>query len=426
MKRTITRAILAVMAFVALMPSNTLFQATAQAQAGFVVRTVPWMGLPNKPHEVFSGGSLILQGMATTGLNDTAINGTITSAIWDPGDGSANIDVTAAANSNSLAIEATKSYTGVDGQPYTATLTVKNNLGQTASDTFKIVVKTKTIDVEANMAIDKGLWYLYKQITRGTNGTVPIGYVEGTGSNIPSRVSSTSAALQAMQINNHLSTSNAAEVPYTHFVSRLLRYLESQVLVQVLNNQTTTGRNDNPDTNGNSRGLYVRENTDHRDVYILGQVMDAFISSGTPDQLAVLGPEVAAPNVQNGVKGRKYKDIVQDMLDWYAWAQMDLNASQRGSWYYTASNNTSTGHADNSTSQWAAIGGLAAERVWGLTTPAFVKSEAKLAMAYTHQTANTNSGSPALNMRGSFGYGHSGGNYLWSEGHSSSPSGMVQ
>jgi hypothetical protein len=418
MKRTITSIVVAAIAFVALSGSFRFFE-TAQAQGAMVVRTVPWMGLPNKPHEVFSGGALILQGMATAGLTDTAVNGTITSAIWDPGDGGATINVTAAANANSLAIEATKVYTGVDGQPYTATLTVTNNLGQTATDTFKIVVKAKSIDVEANMAIDKGLWYLYKQLNRTVNGVVNVGYVEGAGSSVPSRISSTSAAVQSMQINNHLATSNAAEVPYTHAVSRMLRYLESQILVQVLNNQTAgyVGRNDNPDTNANGRGLYVlAENDQNRIVYTLGQVMDAFVSSGTPTQTAVLGPATY-------VLGRQYQDIVQDMLDYYAWGQMDTGATQRGSWYYSPSNNGATGHTDNSTSQWAAIGGIAAERVWGLTTPAFVKSELKFAMAYSHNSVG--GGSP-LNMLGSFGYGNNGSVPLWSEGHSSSPSGMVQ
>ena len=76
--------------------------------------------------------------------------------------------------------------------------------------------------------------------------------------------------------------------------------------------------------------------------------MDAFVASGTPDAIARAGGA--------NVLGRRYQDIVQDMLDMFAWGQVDSGFSADGwrySWNYDA---------DNSASQWAAIGMIAAVR----------------------------------------------------------------
>ena len=76
--------------------------------------------------------------------------------------------------------------------------------------------------------------------------------------------------------------------------------------------------------------------------------MDAFVASGTPDAMARAGGA--------NVLSRRYQDIVQDMVDMYAWGQVDSGSAAGGwrySWNYAA---------DKSASQWAAIGMIAAER----------------------------------------------------------------
>jgi len=171
---------------------------------------------------VFSTGSLILGGVASVGYNDALV--TLTEAKWDPlGNG-----VTVNASGNSLNLQTTAVYNGVDGQPFSAKLTVKATIGgvvETASGIFKVVVKNKTLDVEQNMAIDKGLWYLHTIMGRGTaaapNTPVPTGWWSFSGTS-----HTTAAALQAFQINGHVEAGKPAQDPYVHDVARGLAYLQ--------------------------------------------------------------------------------------------------------------------------------------------------------------------------------------------------------
>ena len=80
--------------------------------------------------------------------------------------------------------------------------------------------------------------------------------------------------------------------------------------------------------------------------------MDAIVASGTPDAIAPTGGA--------NVIGRKYKDIVQDMVDGYAYGQTD-SGTWMGGWGYDWNN----GNSDNSVNQWAAIGLLGGESVIG-------------------------------------------------------------
>jgi hypothetical protein len=66
------------------------------------------------------------------------------------------------------------------------------------------------------------------------------------------------------------------------------------------------------------------------------------------------------------VIARRYKDIIQDMIDAYAWAQYD--SSPGGGWRYVANQ-----WPDNSACQWAAIGMIPAERTWDCIVPAWLK-----------------------------------------------------
>src|SRR6266850_8320019 len=135
-----------------------------------IVRTVPWKGNQANAHPVFPGGTLVLQAVASVGYNDTPV--ALTSASWNPGDGTGPFPVVPPA---SLALELYHVYAGADGTPYTATITVTQGT-QTATATFKVVVKNKTLDVEQDMAIDKGLWYLHKSITRTVTLGIPTGF----------------------------------------------------------------------------------------------------------------------------------------------------------------------------------------------------------------------------------------------------------
>lgn len=117
-----------------------------------VVITVPWQfsGGIEVPHDTWSGEEVILKAVVKSR------HGPLTYT-WDFGDGtSASGTVTDLYN-----VSARHTYTAASGTPFVARLTVTDTDGRTASDTFPIIVREKSLDVEINKAIDDGLWYLH-------------------------------------------------------------------------------------------------------------------------------------------------------------------------------------------------------------------------------------------------------------------------
>ena len=137
----------------------------------------------------------------------------------------------------------------------------------------------------------------------------------------------------------------------------------------------------NPDSNGNGLAIYSAESY----TYAGGIYMDAIVASGTPDAVAPTGGA--------NVISRKYKDIVQDMVDGYAYGQTDSGAWM-GGWGYDWNN----GNSDNSVNQWAAIGLLGGESVIGsgpgkwAIVPAFVKTANKNSLTNTQCLSGTSTG----------------------------------
>ncbi|MCC6406160.1 MAG: PKD domain-containing protein [Planctomycetes bacterium] len=370
--------------------------ATAAAQAGTTKSvglqaiTVPWAGDPNLPHQVFNGGSLMLQGTATVPAGCS-----LTSASWDPGDGSGPVAVSFA---NPRALELKHTYAGTNGQPFIATLTVTDSCGNASSDTFRVVVvDPKNLDVEINMAIDHGLWWLHKRQNLTTVSGIPAGFWANQ-----SYSADTSSALQAFQIHGHREIGNFAEDPYAEDVARGLVYLFTQLTPVTMSVQAAG----DPDSNGNGIGL----NTGYENYspYVLGQVIDAVVASGTPNAVTVSGDTTH-------VLGKTYAHIVQDMIDTIAWGQADTASWYRGGWRYGWNDQS----ADNSACQWNSIGTIGAERVFGSIVPAFVKSENLNYWIPNSQVFGTGTSSD-----GRFGYTDT--NPIDVNGMNTTPSGVVQ
>jgi len=315
----------------------------ASASAQLQVMTVPWRGDPNLQHQVVNGGTLMLTGAAVP-----AVGCSLASATWDPGDGSPVIPISVA---NPRVLEATHVYVGSNNQPFTATLSVTDSCGTTITDTFRLVVIDPIgLDVEVNMAIDRALWHIHKSLILTNIGTIPAGYWASQASS-----ASTASSVQALSIHGHRATGNGAEDPYIDDVLRGLAHLPTELQPVAIGIQAAG----DPDSNGN--GIGIQAPFSGNPIYVGGQVIDAFVASGTPNAVTTTGPAQ--------VIGRTYADIVQDMIDMYAWGQSE-NGAARGGWRYSFN-----ADSDNSTSQWMAIGGIAAERVFGTTIPQFVKDE---------------------------------------------------
>lgn len=165
------------------------------------------------------------------------------------------------------------------------------------------------------------------------------------------------AALQAFEVNGHRETGNPLTNPYVDDVARGLKFLQGQLKRIAIDAQGHAGTpaDPSPDTNGNGYGL---DSPYGEPVYVIGQIVDAFVASGTPSATAVLGTE----------NGRTYLDIVQDLMDSYSYGQND----NPGGWVYRWND----GGIDSSSSGWWGVGKHAAD-VWGVVTPQWVMDNNK-------------------------------------------------
>ena len=371
-----------------------LGQGVAQAAAPQVV-TVPWRGALDLPHETYNGKSIHLKGVA----HNVAPGAT---ASWDPGDGSGPQPVSVD-SPDDWVIDIVHTYpNSSDGTPFTATLEVCNNGAgagtECASDTYKVVVRDRSLDVEINIGIDEGLWYSHGQQDRSgawTDGRWL--YSTGYGNQ---NVAATAANVQAFEINNHLASGDPNQDPYVDTVARGLKYLFSRLNTQAIGVQPYG----DPDTNGNGLGVTIPSSS--RQIYELGPMMDAIVASKTPHAAVTHGPLAGLPS-PSGAPAYTYFDAVQDMVDMYAWGQYD-HATAGGGWRYSWNQ-----WPDNSACQWAAIGILAARDLWGAKVPQFVYDRNKVWLEYSDRE----------NAAGeAYGYGYTGSG----EGWGTTPSGMVQ
>jgi len=145
-----------------------------------------------------------------------------------------------------------------------------------------------------------------------------------------------------------------------------------------------------PDYNVNGIGVGISSG---RPLYEIGMVIMAIVASGAPGRIATTGPA--------NVVGRTYKDILEDMADYCAWAQNEAG-NGRGGWRYSPN----YGSSDNSVTQWPILG-LAAAETWGIKRdgPApllDVKSELELWLSYSQNF-------PKPPGDGGFGYSGPGG-----------------
>ena len=380
-----------------------LFPGAAMAQAP-VVKTVPWVAnIPLIPHDTWSGKSIRLKGTS----NQAGAN---IQYSWDFGDGSPVTAPAVVTAGNQYGLEASHAYTGTAGTVFTARLTVRNTTtGATGSKEYYVIIQDKTLGVEVNVAIDEGLWYLHKAMTRsGTAGYWHVIYYAETPAN-----------LNAFFVNGHLETGDPGN-PYTETVQRGMQFLFTRLSAAAIGNQTYPAPigTVNPDSNGNGLAVYSPAESYN---YAGGIYIDAIVASGTPDAVA--------PTGLANVIGRKYQDIVQDMVDGYAYGQTD-SGTWMGGWGYAWNN----GNSDNSVNQWAAIGLLGGESVinngpdgiphtaddvkWAIV-PAFVKTANKNSLTNTQCLSGANTGA--------FGYtnmscGWAGG---WGT-FGTTPAGMVQ
>ena len=304
---------------------------------------VPWLFVNNieQAHPIYAGKTNTLKAVA----RGVPVPFTY---VWDYGDGSGTVTNSVTNSAVVYNLEATHAYSGGDGTPYFAGITLILTNGTVYQDTYPLLVQTKSLNIEEEVAIDEGLWHVQKTQTLYAIDTNTLG---GYWSSIGT-ISATASSVQAFAVNGHLLTDDPSRDPYVDTVQRGVNYLLNNLLPEPIG-PTVNG---NPDSNNNGIGLQVNSSYP---IYEGGPVIDCFVATARP--------ELIAPTGGVNVKGRAFGDIVQDLVDMFAWGQY-TDPTVGGGWRY----NWDQG-PDNSASQWGAIGMIGAETFWGTHIPSFVK-----------------------------------------------------
>jgi hypothetical protein len=167
----------------------------------------------------------------------------------------------------------------------------------------------------------------------------------------------------AFENHGHLATNDPDGDIYAETVQGGLNYL-----FNTMNGQAATMDNAtylDSDINGNGRKVYGSINN----MYYVGLTAMAIAGSASPEAVV---PECGSAEV----RGKTYREVLEDMVDYIAFAQKDdayvfYGTNQLGGWRYSANYGTS----DNSVSQWPILAlGEAEKSPWNISAPVWVKT----------------------------------------------------
>jgi hypothetical protein len=308
----------------------TVFFASAASAGLQNAITVPWEGDITKFHTAVAGQQIILKGVlwATNPPTPTSV-----SYQWNPGDGSAftTLATVSVTPGTPYPVSLNYTYSGSAGTPYVAWLIASDGT-VTISNRYLVMLQAPSLDANINIAIDDGLWWLYQNATFSSGSSGVFQTFDGspcaawTSYAGMFHASPTAGAVQAFEINGSLQTGNFNQDPYAQAVAYGLNFIlkgwyesSNYPMLQAVNITTggTTGEG-NPDGNGNGIGIetydaYYSYSGTFVPVYQGGAVVDALIASGTPN--------ASTGRIFTGTHVATFGDVVQDMLDMYAWGQ---------------------------------------------------------------------------------------------------------
>ena len=216
-------------------------------------------------------------------------------------------------------------------------------------------------DEERKQAIAKGLeWLKSKQV-------LPYGYFEDPDHKDYYRVGLTAFAV--LKFEEHAAGLHPPKNPfdpsyqYHQQVKDGWAYLSTKLHNQTLSTQPNIA-NIEQFTDQDGFGIYFASDQPARPTYETGIVMMALQASESPSRQFPNDPDCAVT----------FRDVLEDCVDWCAWAQTDTGWG-RGGWYYEAQDNSGN-KSDNSISQWPVLGFMsAAAPGWNIQAPNSVKSE---------------------------------------------------
>jgi len=356
MKRILFSTIFTVIA-VALMSLLVAGQASAvtvQSLATLKVNVMP-SGVTS-PANTWDSGPYTWPGNALELWGNVSYDGTGTlTYTWNFGAGEGSASGTVSTRNN---IAQTHTYAGTGS--YLATLTVTDGT-QTDTDTVSIDIVPVSLQVKVNLAIQRALKYLYIYKSSATVNGCPAYYWLGTSSR---RYANTGLAVLAFEDHGHREMNDHDKDIYAETVEYGLNHIFAYL--------GTTGASNSPnsdsDLNGNQRKIYC---SGDNQMYENGILAMAIANTATPTQ-----------NVRDcgyvNIRGNSYRTVLEDMVDYLAYAQND-SGTATGGWRYSANYSSS----DNSVSQWPTLGLAAAKGApWNIDSsnplypnyPAWVKT----------------------------------------------------
>ena len=366
--------------------------------------TVPWV--PSDPnyinegsyHNTYSGAEITLKGVSKDQITPNI------EFRWNFGDGGGTA-WTSTTNFYNLGIKHT--YTGIVGKTFIATLYVRDSFGDESQDEYRVKIHQSSdlsipahLQIRINMSIDEGLWNLHTTLIRSTYPAGSPGYGQPYGYWTENRygypLAATGVAVDAFQIQGTKVNQDPNNNPYVETVQRALNYVLVHTYAFNISPQPAGDPDfDDPEDGQNGIGLVANHTSylyDGRQTYIGGICMTALASSGAPNRVS----EVGGAHVYE----RTYAKIVQDMVDFFAYGQID-SGTYRGGWRYHANYSS----ADMSTTQWPPLGMLVAEYNMGSVVPEFVRDELELYLDIAQYTGlDTNNGCFAYHYPGSSTY----------------------
>jgi hypothetical protein len=451
------------------------------------VLTVPWDPTNTAaPHTAYAAKSIVLGAVF---INPIA--GHSYTYSWNYDDGSAATAATPITNFNDISSSHVYSGTTPGVTTWTAVVTVDDTTNPPPypqyTGNYLVIWENNTLQSRVNVAIDWGLWYMHQSMYHPSPGvgnwdSCRPGYGNDCGLGYGSV---TATNVQAFEVNGHLASGPATD-PYTSDVAEGIadfwQYLSRQSVASktynfnpAVNNfgcsdgtAPTTTNLGSPhfycdasatpvyydaastsctsgscsftfDGNSNGYAVYATQQG-YSWGYEDGMYADALVASGAPDTKATSGV----------LEGETYYDIVQDIADAAEYCQYgddyDVSLgfprgeypayntyySQGGGWWYNCTGYQSGD--DNSVSQWAAIGLIAANRGFGILIPQIVPDANNMwvtASQNVQSITRPDADDPGDSTSTTYdygGFGYNGSLYysdVWSP-WATTPSGMVQ
>ena len=252
-----------------------------------------------------------------------------------------------------------------------ATLTVDDGAGGIDSDLVQIDIVDPTdpisdtalenLQIDVNIAIEDAMRALY--LNQRPDGR----WRHSTLDNDVRDCGTTGFTVWGFANSGHQPTNDIDTDIYAEFVQQGVRFMLGLAQLQAVIFQANIG---NPDRDLNDRILSLCGNSFTNEVGYANPIGTASILAafdGAPNTFVPPG------SFAGQREGDTYFDVVQDLIDWIAYAQSEGAGIDRGGWRYTAN-----GGADTSADSWHFVAMEGFEVVFGGTVLELVKQESEL------------------------------------------------